>query len=259
MARKVLEVFLSSTAMDLAAHRAAVHERLTRTGLFHCIRREDFGAQDAGAVEFCCQKAQGADLFVGLIGIRRGWEPDGDNAKRSITEMEHDWAAGQRERKASAEYWRHIGALAFLHNTQKAMAAYEKAVALDPDETEGWRYLGELQYRLGDLAAAEQSFRQVLALGQSSRDWRAQAIGSLRLEWIARARGDLAAAEKLAEQARQPREYVRRNGQQDAHVRVLAEGARPVAQNGAGGEGCRGRALAQASWLRRRLSRGSTK
>ena len=31
-------------------------------------------------------------MFVGLIGLRRGWEPDGDNEKRSITEMEHDWA-----------------------------------------------------------------------------------------------------------------------------------------------------------------------
>jgi hypothetical protein len=92
MARRVLDVFLSSTAMDLAAHRDAVYARLMRTGLFHCVRQEDFGAQDAGAVEFCHQKAQGADLFVGLVGVRRGWEPDGDSAKRSITEMEHEWA-----------------------------------------------------------------------------------------------------------------------------------------------------------------------
>ena len=32
MARTVLDVFLSSTAMDLAAHRTAVHERLMRAG-----------------------------------------------------------------------------------------------------------------------------------------------------------------------------------------------------------------------------------
>jgi tetratricopeptide (TPR) repeat protein len=98
MPRKVLDVFLSSTARDLAAYRDAVHERLTRTPFFHCIRQEDFGAQDAGAVEFCRAQAQAADLFVGLIGLRRGWEPDGDNATRSITEMEYDWAkqAGRR-------------------------------------------------------------------------------------------------------------------------------------------------------------------
>ena len=90
MVRRVLDVFLSSTAIDLAEHRTAVYERLRRTGLFHCIRQEDFGAQDASAVEFCCRQAQEADLFVGLVGLRRGWEPDGDTARRSITEMEHD-------------------------------------------------------------------------------------------------------------------------------------------------------------------------
>jgi hypothetical protein len=82
---------LSSTAKDLAEHREAVHKRLLQTGLFHCVRQEDFGAQNAGAVDFCRKKAQDADMVVGLIGLRRGWEPDGDNEKRSITEMEHDW------------------------------------------------------------------------------------------------------------------------------------------------------------------------
>jgi hypothetical protein len=98
MARRVLDVFLSSTGMDLAAHRVALRDRLTRTGFFHCVWQEDFGPQNAGAVEFCRQQAQKSELFVGLIGLRRGWEPDGDNAKRSITEMEHEWAkeAGRR-------------------------------------------------------------------------------------------------------------------------------------------------------------------
>jgi tetratricopeptide (TPR) repeat protein len=98
MARRVLDVFLSSTAKDLAQHRAAVYERLVRTGVFYCVYQDNFGAQNFGAVDFCREKAQAAELFVGLVGLRRGWEPDGDNAKRSITEMEHDWAkeAGRR-------------------------------------------------------------------------------------------------------------------------------------------------------------------
>jgi hypothetical protein len=55
-------------------------------------------AQDTQTVAFCRQKAHAADLFIGLIGLRRGWKPDGDNAKRSITEIEHDCAkeAGRR-------------------------------------------------------------------------------------------------------------------------------------------------------------------
>ncbi len=99
MARRFLDVFLSSTALDLAEYREAVHKRLMQTGLFHCVRQEDFGAQNAGAVEFCRKQAQDADMFVGLICLRRGWEPDGDNEKRSVTEMEHDWA---REARAVA-------------------------------------------------------------------------------------------------------------------------------------------------------------
>ena len=95
MPRRVLDVFLSSTAMDLAAHRAAVHDRLSRTGLFYCVYQENFGAQDSGAVEYCREKVQAAELFIGLIGLRRGWEPEGDDAKRSITEMEHDWAKSE--------------------------------------------------------------------------------------------------------------------------------------------------------------------
>ena len=52
MRRRVVDVFLSSTATDLAGYRKAVHERLMRTGLFHCVRQEVFGAQNAGAVDF---------------------------------------------------------------------------------------------------------------------------------------------------------------------------------------------------------------
>ncbi len=327
MGRRVIDVFLSSTAMDLAEHRKAVHERLMRTGLFHCVRQEDFGAQNAGAVDFCRQQAQEADMFVGLIGLRRGWEPDGDNEKRSITEMEHNWArdagrarylwvapenfavpgnaresdelharqmafrkrvmgggerivsqkgfgspdllaseiveqlmvqvvttdllslirpeaaqpgepASSKEEQAPAiaaaverlaedkdvdllalakdpkgidvaeleskliarekeleaeahstavkraEYWRHIGALAFFRDTQKALAAFQKAVDLDPYDPDGLRYLGELHYRLGDYAPARDAFLKLLDLGERTPNPQPQSMASLGLSWI---------------------------------------------------------------------------
>jgi tetratricopeptide (TPR) repeat protein len=106
-------------------------------------------------------------------------------------------AAGQRERKASAEYWRHIGALAFLRDTKKALMAYEQGVALDQDEPEGWRFLGELHYRLGDLTTAEATFESLLRLANEMGDERAEAMARLRLGWVYGDRGDLAAAEKL--------------------------------------------------------------
>ena len=342
----VLDVFLSSTAQDLAAYRNAVYEQLRGIEFFRCVRQEDFGARDAEALAFCREKAKASDLFVGLIGMRRGWEPDGDNLKRSITEIEHDvakeegrrrflwitpdhfpvpgnlhetaalhkWqltfrkrimaggerivsqkgfespdrlafeivkqllacvatselitmlrpelarrqngssaedqapaitaavekladdedvdlfalaknpknidlvdleakltaraeaheAAGQSkitegkgELKTSAEYWRHIGALAFLHNTQKALTAYTRATALDPDEPDGWRHLGELQYRLGDMAAAERAFETVRTLGIRIGSKQAESMGYLRLGWIHLSHGNLAKAEEM--------------------------------------------------------------
>jgi len=342
MARQIIDVFLSSTALDLEPHRKAIHAELVSTGLFHCVRQEDFGAQNAEAIEYCREKVKASDIFIGLIGHRRGWEPEGDNANRSITEMEHDWAKetgrrrylhvapddfktasnlrdidelyarqqafrkrvmddgerivsqkgfenperfaanvvkhlltqlvtgdlitllrpelspqspgspdeqrpaitaaverlvedqdvdllalaknpknvelaeleaklreraeaqemqGQAALKISAEYWRHIGALAFLHNTQRALTAYQKAVALDLLDPEGCRYLGELQYRLGDLPSAERSFVRLLELGKLSNDSRTQSIGSVRLGWIFQDRGDLTKAEALTTDA----------------------------------------------------------
>jgi tetratricopeptide (TPR) repeat protein len=99
--------------------------------------------------------------------------------------------------KSSAEYWRHIGALAFLHNTGKALAAYEKAVALDPLDPDGWRYLGELQFRLGDLVTAERSFSRLRELGKSADDPRVQSLACVRLGWVFESRGELTKAETL--------------------------------------------------------------
>lgn len=346
MARRVLDIFLSSTAVDLAEHRAALHARLVSKGLFHCIRQEDFGAQNAGAVEFCREKVKSSDLFVGLVGVRRGWEPDGDSTQRSITEMEHEWAreagarryiwvspddfdpkgrepdapyarqqdfrkkvmaggerivsqkdfaspeslaseivehllnqiitsdlitllrddlarlpgsgsvsvedqrpaiaaavgqltedndidplelakdpkgldpkaleqklraraerleaegrpkvdAGEADLKRSAEYWRHIGALAFLHDTEGALKAYEKATALDPDDAEGWLKLGELEFRRGELDAADTAFQQVMRVGVEQGNQRLEALACLRLGWIPWTKCVLDAAEKL--------------------------------------------------------------
>jgi hypothetical protein len=38
-----------------------------------------------------------AHIFAGLIGTYRGWKPEGDTARRSVTEMEYDWALEYRK------------------------------------------------------------------------------------------------------------------------------------------------------------------
>jgi len=336
VARHLIEVFLSSTALDLKEHRDALHAELSSTGVFHCVRQEDFGPQNAGAVDFCRRSVKQCEIFLGLVGLRRGWEPPGDNENRSITEMEHDWAreagrrqfiyvapdnfkvagdlrepdeqharqeafrrsiigsgerivsqkgfdnperfaadvvkhllcqhiagnligaapaqgvppqqiapddqrppvaaavkklaedndvdllalaknpqgidiieleaklkvraetheaAGQKQNKTSAEYWRHIGALTFLHNTQKALDAYRKATTLDPENCDGWSCLGMLQYRLGEITTAHNSFETLRHISEKSGDVRMRSISLSGLGVIFKIQGDLDNAE----------------------------------------------------------------
>jgi tetratricopeptide (TPR) repeat protein len=92
MPNTLLTVFLSSTGKDLAPFRQALMERLKRSDHIRCDGMENFGARDASPLEFCRERVQACDIFVGLIGYYRGWEPPSDNRKRSITEIEYDCA-----------------------------------------------------------------------------------------------------------------------------------------------------------------------
>lgn len=90
-----LVVFLSSTGADLAEHRRAVIDNLAGHDHFICDAQEQFGARPSSPLQFCERRAREADIYVGLIGHYRGWEPPTDPAGRSITAMEYDWAEGK--------------------------------------------------------------------------------------------------------------------------------------------------------------------
>ncbi len=92
MSLRRLNVFLSSTGKDLADHRKAIFTHLRAADAFHVEHSETFGARAGGAVDVCHERVRDCEVLVGLIGHYRGWEPDGDNGQRSITEMEYDWA-----------------------------------------------------------------------------------------------------------------------------------------------------------------------
>src|ERR1043166_5953976 len=92
MAQRTHTVFVSSTSEDLADFRDAVHEHLTHTGIFICTHQKTMGGRHAETMVFCRDHAANADFYIGLIGMRRGWEPDGDPQHRSITEIEYDSA-----------------------------------------------------------------------------------------------------------------------------------------------------------------------
>lgn len=86
--RKPYKVFVSSTYLDNRERRKLVQDAITMAGMvWHGM--EIFTASTQTSVEACVRYAKEADLLVGIIAWRYGWEPDG---KKSITEMEYDAA-----------------------------------------------------------------------------------------------------------------------------------------------------------------------
>ena len=63
----VRRVFLSSTTIDLAPHRAAAYQAIEGLDNNHCVRMEDFGARAQQTDEFCCAKVGACDVFVGIV------------------------------------------------------------------------------------------------------------------------------------------------------------------------------------------------
>lgn len=85
-------VFVSSTFVDLAEHRATVQGAIRQLGVAD-ISMENFGARDERPKAECLRIIeQDTDTFVGIYAHRYGFVPKGE--KKSITEAEYD-AAGQ--------------------------------------------------------------------------------------------------------------------------------------------------------------------
>jgi Domain of unknown function (DUF4062)/NACHT domain len=88
MTRHLYKVFVSSTYLDNVERRKLVQDAITMAGMvWHGM--EIFTASTQPTVEECLRHASEADLLVGIIAWRYGWEPDG---RKSITEMEYDAA-----------------------------------------------------------------------------------------------------------------------------------------------------------------------
>lgn len=79
------KVFVSSTYVDLIAHRAKVIEALERLGQ-QVGKMEVFGARTTEPTEACLAEVETCDLFVGVYAHRYGYVRSG--AETSITEAE---------------------------------------------------------------------------------------------------------------------------------------------------------------------------
>ena len=82
-------------------------------------------------------------------------------AKARMTQHQ---TAEAEARKEAAQAAKKLGALAYLYDTQKALAAYAEAVQLDPDDWEAFWFLGQIHMRAGNLRAAKNAFERLIAL-----------------------------------------------------------------------------------------------
>ena len=135
-------------------------------------QKEEEFAQLKAAYDELSREAERADdpnpFEAALSELREGRPGAAEELFRKIVDKRR--AAGKDAFGDAARAARHIGAIAFYHDTQKALEAYQQAVALDSDNAEGWNQLGLLQMRLGEPKSAIDSFEKVLSLGNNLID-----------------------------------------------------------------------------------------
>ncbi len=106
-------------------------------------------------------------------------------------------AEGATAYKEAAAAARHIGALAFLHDTEKALKAYRQAVDLDPDDPDGWNQLGRLFKRVGQLEEAEIAYSKLFDLGKGIQNKKFKAVAYGNIANLYQVRRDLKQALEL--------------------------------------------------------------
>jgi CheY-like chemotaxis protein len=84
-----MKIFLSSTYLDLIAHREAAARAVERLGQQN-IRMEVFGARPIEPTTVCLDEMLESDALVGIYAHRYGFVPGGQS--KSITEQEFDFA-----------------------------------------------------------------------------------------------------------------------------------------------------------------------
>jgi len=88
-------------------------------------------------------------------------------AEDKTARAEQETAQAAKDRKDAAIAYRNLGAIAGLADPKRALEAYEKAVALDPDDVESLFRSGSLLIDYSDLNAAQTRLERVLTLAKT--------------------------------------------------------------------------------------------
>jgi tetratricopeptide (TPR) repeat protein len=103
-------------------------------------------------------------------------------------------AEGAAALQEAAEAARHLGALAFLDSTQKAIDAYATATRLDPGHTWSWIYLGLLHQQSGNLIQAGRAFDQAQEAAERAGHERDRSVAQAYLGDVRVGQGNLSDA-----------------------------------------------------------------
>ena len=105
----------------------------------------------------------------------------------------------EKDRKEAAIAYRNLGGIAGLRDPKLALGAYEKALALDPDDIDSLFWAGSNQIERGDLDKAQSRLERVLELAASGNLVFYKYGALLGLGDIRQRRGDLKSALKSYE------------------------------------------------------------
>jgi tetratricopeptide (TPR) repeat protein len=103
-------------------------------------------------------------------------------------------AAESRAANEAAMAARHLGALAMFTNTEEALAAFRRAAALAPADVWTWIYLARLERQRGDLSAAVKAAQRAREAAEAAGDERDVWAGLLENGDIYIAQGNLQGA-----------------------------------------------------------------
>ena len=88
--KQKIDVFISSTSIDLPEYREAVRGAILQLGLFPS-GMEHWPVSGENPVDLCKRMVEDAEIYLGIYAHRYGWRPDGYDGL-SITELEYNWA-----------------------------------------------------------------------------------------------------------------------------------------------------------------------